>query len=64
MGTMTLKVARSMLGLRQIDLFLKTGIPMAYISLIENGLKIPTSEQAKKLNEVLGQIVFKVDEKK
>lgn len=53
-----MKIARIRAGVRQIELSLRTGISTAYLSLFENGLKTPTSEQAQKINAALGEQIF------
>ena len=53
-----MKIARIRAGVRQIELAQQTGISAAYLSLIENGLKIPSGEQAKKINVALGEKIF------
>jgi transcriptional regulator with XRE-family HTH domain len=52
------KLTRIAMGLRQIDLSLKTGISTSLISLYEAGLKTPPPERAKTLNQVLEKSVY------
>lgn len=62
MKNIELKIARIRSGLRLIDVAIKTGISVSEISLFENGLKNPRSDQAIKLNEILGQKIYGVDQ--
>ena len=57
-----MKIARVKKNLRQIDISNKTGIPASLLSLYENGLKMPSSVHAKKINEVLNEKVFDTQE--
>jgi len=54
-----MKVARALAGIRQIDLSRQTGIPCSALSLIENGLREPNSEQAQMINNALNEKIFK-----
>ena len=55
------KIARIRAGFRQMELAVKTGIPVAYVSFYENRLLKPSAERARKLNRILGAKVY--DEK-
>ncbi|MBF0507722.1 MAG: helix-turn-helix transcriptional regulator [Deltaproteobacteria bacterium] len=52
------KVTRIARGLRLIDVELATGIGSSTLSLIERGLKVPTADQVRRLNKILGQRVY------
>jgi transcriptional regulator with XRE-family HTH domain len=52
---LSLKKARVLRGYRQIDLWARTGIQMAKISRIENGLVRPTDREKEKLAKALGK---------
>ena len=54
MLNLNLKKARVLQGYRQIDLWARTGIQMAKISRIENGLISPTEQEKVKLAKALG----------
>lgn len=54
------KRERFLRGFKQVDLMRKTGIYNNKISLIENGLLIPTREEKEKLAEALGVPVGKL----
>ena len=54
MARRKLKELRFDRGLTQLDLFLKTGVSTARISMIENQKLIPSDEERVKLAEALG----------
>ncbi len=50
---MNLRIARTRKRMSQYELSFKTGISQARISLMENGFRQPTKEQAEKIVKVL-----------
>lgn len=52
------KIARMMIGLRQMDLARKVGVSPALISLYENEDSHPSPELARKINELLGKKIY------
>jgi transcriptional regulator with XRE-family HTH domain len=50
------KLARMQEGLRQVELSLKTRIPVATLSGLENGWRNPTPKQLKRLMKVLPKL--------
>ena len=61
--TKKMKVVRTLAGIRQIDVSIRTGIPCSILSLIENDLRKPTDKQARAINKVLGECVFEIIDK-
>lgn len=59
-ATKKMKIVRTLAGIRQIDISLKTGIPCSSLSLFENELKRPTDKQARAINKVLGETIFEI----
>jgi len=59
-----LRIARAIRNRTQWQLALLTGISQTTISLIESGLKMPTREQAEKINSILEMNVFEISESK
>ncbi len=48
------RVARVRKGLFQSELAAKVGVSQPFMSLIENGYRVPTPEQARAIEHVLG----------
>ena len=53
------KILRTVLGLRQLDLSLKTGLSTSKISLLERGLQKPSEKEVQTLAEAFGLNVEK-----